>query len=183
MEQHKKMKIDLYIIRALESKGYELDKVIKMTDEEIDSLSLSKRIIDSIKDYKERGAKPVQEIKEQIFDDISVDDNSRIVSPEVIETYKENTEEQQRVLEEVKEIAAKANVVAEDEVVIERIESSKEDIDIIKEALQSKELKNVSAYVKHLKSVVPAAIIDAVDSTVVSRLVNERIAELKEKAK
>ena len=61
--------------------------------------------------------------------------------------------------------------------------SSKEDLDIIKEALQTKELKSVSSYVKHLKSIVPEQILSSVDSSVVSQLINERITEVKEKAK
>ena len=41
MEQHKKMKQDLYTIRALVSKGYDLEEVIKLSEEEIDKLDLS----------------------------------------------------------------------------------------------------------------------------------------------
>jgi vacuolar-type H+-ATPase subunit I/STV1 len=185
MEQHKQMKQDLYTIRALESKGYTLDEVIKLSDEEIDKLQLSNKLLLNIKDYKSRGAKPVEVIKEQIAEDISVDEVSRNVAPEVIEAYVENTEEQLKVSEEVQEIAEELAPVVEEEdvVVIERVEASKEDLDIIKEALQTKELKSVANYVKHLKSLVPESILSSVDSSVVSQLINERIAEVKENAK
>ncbi|HAO2062087.1 TPA: hypothetical protein IHJ80_005070, partial [Escherichia coli] len=79
------MKQDLYTIRALVSKGYDLEEVIKLSEEEIDKLDLSNKLILNIKDYKQRGAKPVEEIKEQIAQDISVDEVSRNVPPEVIQ--------------------------------------------------------------------------------------------------
>ncbi|USL83723.1 hypothetical protein A4_56 [Escherichia phage A4] len=186
MEQHKQMKQDLYIIKALRSKGYEIDEVMAMSIEEIEALPLPQRIIENAKDYKARGAKPVEVIKEKIFEDISVDEASRNVKPEVIEEYVENSEDQEKALEEVKQIVEEQQESVESEedvVVIERIEASKEDLDIIKTSLQSKELKTVAAYIKHLKAEVPEAILAAVDSSVVSRLVNERIAEVKENAK
>lgn len=185
MEQHKQMKQDLYTIRALESKGYSLDEVIKLSDEEIDKLQLSNKLLVNIKDYKSRGAKPVEVIKEKIAEDISVDEVSRNVAPEVIESYVVDTEEQIKVSEEVQVIAEKLAPVVEEEdvVVIERVEASKEDLDIIKEALKTKELKSVANYVKHLKSLVPESILSSVDSSVVSQLINERIAEVKENAK
>lgn len=186
MEQHKQMKQDLYTIRALESKGYSLDEVIKLSDEEIDKLQLSNKLLVNIKDYKSRGAKPVEVIKEKIAEDISVDEVSRNVAPEVIESYVVDTEEQIKVSEEVQVIAEELAPVVEEEedvVVIERVEASKEDLDIIKEALKTKELKSVANYVKHLKSLVPESILSSVDSSVVSQLINERIAEVKENAK
>ncbi|ELW0836302.1 hypothetical protein QMU05_000148 [Escherichia coli] len=185
MEQHKQMKQDLYTIRALESKGYILDEVIKLSDEEIDKLQLSNKLLVNIKDYKSRGAKPVEVIKEKIAEDISVDEVSRNVAPEVIEAYVVDTEEQIKVSEEVQVIAEELAPVVEEEdvVVIERVEASKEDLDIIKEALKTKELKSVANYVKHLKSLVPESILSSVDSSVVSQLINERIAEVKENAK
>ena len=185
MEQHKQMKQDLYTIRALESKGYILDEVIKLSDEEIDKLQLSNKLLVNIKDYKSRGAKPVEVIKEKIAEDISVDEVSRNVAPEVIEAYVVDTEEQIKVSEEVQVIAEELAPVVEEEdvVVIERVEASKEDLDIIKEALKTKELKSVANYVKHLKSLVPELILSSVDSSVVSQLINERIAEVKENAK
>ncbi len=185
MEQHKQMKQDLYTIRALESKGYILDEVIKLSDEEIDKLQLSNKLLVNIKDYKSRGAKPVEVIKEKIAEDISVDEVSRNVAPEVIESYVVDTEEQIKVSEEVQVIAEELAPVVEEEdvVVIERVEASKEDLDIIKEALKTKELKSVANYVKHLKSLVPESILSSVDSSVVSQLINERIAEVKENAK
>lgn len=177
------MKQDLYFIKALKSKGYELDEVIKMTDHQIDRLSLSQRIIESIKDYKQRGALSVEDIKEQISNDISIDPASRDIPPSAIAEYVENTEEQNEVLEEVKKIEEESNPVLEDEIVITRVESSKEDLDIVKNALKSKELKSVSNYIKHLKSAVPEAILSTIDSTVISRLIEERIAEVKQNAK
>ena len=185
MEQHKQMKQDLYTIRALESKGYSLDEVIKLSDEEIDKLQLSNKLLVNIKDYKSRGAKPVEVIKEKIAEDISVDEVSRNGAPEVIEAYVVDTEEQIKVSEEVQVIAEELAPVVEEEdvVVIERVEASKEDLDIIKEALKTKELKSVANYVKHLKSLVPESILSSVDSSVVSQLINERIAEVKENAK
>ena len=185
MEQHKQMKQDLYTIRALESKGYILDEVIKLSDEEIDKLQLSNKLLVNIKDYKSRGAKPVEVIKEKIAEDISVDEVSRNVAPEVIESYVVDTEELIKVSEEVQVIAEELAPVVEEEdvVVIERVEASKEDLDIIKEALKTKELKSVANYVKHLKSLVPESILSSVDSSVVSQLINERIAEVKENAK
>ncbi|EPE1232705.1 hypothetical protein ACSGOQ_005982, partial [Escherichia coli] len=120
-----------------------------------------------------------------IAEDISVDEVSRNVAPEVIESYVVDTEEQIKVSEEVQVIAEELAPVVEEEdvVVIERVEASKEDLDIIKEALKTKELKSVANYVKHLKSLVPESILSSVDSSVVSQLINERIAEVKENAK
>lgn len=181
--EHKQMKQDLFFIKALRSKGYELEDVIKMTDQQIDRLSLSQRIIESIKDYKNRGALPVSEIKEQISNDISIDAESRNLTPEVLNQYVVNNEEQNTVLEEVKKIEEEQNPVLEDEIVITRVVSSKEDLDLIKKSLRNKELKSVSNYIKHLKAEVPEAILSAVDSTVITDLIEERIAEVKLNAK
>lgn len=185
MEQHKEMKQDLYTIRALESKGYKLDDVVNLTDEQIDGLQLSQKLITNIKSYKQRGAKPVEAIKVQIADDISIDEESRNVAPEVIETYVENTPEHIEVAKEVERVAEELapTVEEEDVVVVEHVEAAKEDLDIITAALQEKELKTVANYIKHLKSSVPEAILASVESSVVSRLINERIAEVKENAK
>lgn len=86
--------------------------------------------------------------------------------------------------EEVTELQNAKSEADEDEEEFEiedviRVESKGEDITIIKEALQGKEAKSFQPYIKHLKAEVPEAILNAVDSTLVSDMIEARIAEVK----
>lgn len=173
------MKKDIFIIKALESKGYTLDKVLAMTDDQIQKLSVPNRVITEILDYKARGATPVEVIAEKSAEVRRIDDSTVTVAPEVIEQYVQDTEEQVSIQDEVNAEALVLDPIKEDEVEIVREVADKEDLQIIKDALQDKELKTFAAYTKHLKTVVPESILADVDSTVISSLIDERIAEVK----
>lgn len=197
------MKLDLFTIKALQSKGYELEQLLALTDEEVDALPISAKLIEGVKTLRARGGQTAEVIAEQIADLMMREETE--VPEEVVEEYKEvpefeaKPEEVQKAIpvseldgvmarkltpEEADEIRkAKAEEAAvETEFATEdviRVESKAEDIEIIKEALQGKEAKSFQPYIKHLKTAVPEAILDAVDSTLVSDMIEARIAEVK----
>lgn len=180
------MKQDLFTIKALQSKGYDIDTILAMSDEEIDKLPISTKLIEGAKLYKLRGGKTPTEIAEDIADMMMRDDTPVQVKEEIIEEYTtvEPIEEVPQVLEvqdevQVQDVPDAQETEEVQEVDVIRTESSQEDIKIIKESLQRKEAKSVQPFIKHLKSEVPEAILDSVDSTVIANLIEERIAEIK----
>lgn len=74
--------------------------------------------------------------------------------------------------------ADEINIVS-DEVEVVRTIAKTEDLEVIKEVLQKKELRSFAAYTKLLKTEVPEAILGAVESTTLNTLIDERIAEVK----
>lgn len=183
------MKFDLFVLKALEKKGYVLDEVIKLSDEEIDELHLSDKIITSIKEYKQRGGLTSKEVAEELARIMELDEETHI-STEAIVEYSEvpkpevleidisemNSAEAVEFTQSVKDEFVKTETTEEDVV---RTIASPEDIKIIKEVLQKKELRSFATYTKLLKSEVPAAVLDAVESTTLNSLIDERIAEVK----
>lgn len=174
------MKQDLFAIKAVQAKGYDIQELIKLSEADLDELPLPVKLISAVKDYKVRGGKTAEQIAEEIADimiqDEPVVDETTSVN-ETIENYKTNTVEQQQDLEEIKNSV----VIADDEVEIVRTESAQEDVDVINTALQEKEFKSFAPYLKHLKSAVPAPILTAVDGAKVNELIDIRIAEVKAK--
>lgn len=192
------MKQDLFTIKALQSKGYDMNEILSMTDEEIDALPISTKLIEGAKLYKLRGGKSAESIAEDIAD-MMMREESEPVKEEIIEDYKAvplsdlegvmavplNSEEGQRILASREEVLAGESSEANEEVQevqeveIIRTESNHDDIQIIKESLQRKEAKSFQPFIKHLKAEVPEAILDSVDSTLVAELIEARIAEVK----
>lgn len=169
------MKLDLFTIKAVESKGYNIQELIQQTDEELDTLPLSMKLIEAIKIYKQRGGKTAEEIAEEIADIMLKEDSLQHNVAEVASEYKTNTDEQQDIIEEIQSSV----VIPEDEVQIVRAESSQEDIDTITEALKEKDFKSFASAMKHLKTAVPSQILTSVDGATVSGLIDARIAEVK----
>lgn len=77
------------------------------------------------------------------------------------------------------EIKADEINIVSDEVEVVRTIAKTEDLEVIKEVLQKKELRSFAAYTKLLKTEVPEAILGAVESTTLNTLIDERIAEVK----
>lgn len=77
------------------------------------------------------------------------------------------------------EIQADEINIVSDEVEVVRTIAKTEDLEVIKEVLQKKELRSFAAYTKLLKTEVPEAILGAVESTTLNTLIDERIAEVK----
>lgn len=198
------MKLDLFTIKALQSKGYELEQLLALTDEEVEALPISVTLIDGVKALRTRGGQTADVIAEQIADLMMREEAE--VPKVLVEEYKEVPEfeaQPEEVLtsaptseldgviarkatpEEIAQITkaqAEEAAAEETEFVTEdviRVESKGEDITIIKEALQGKEAKSFQPYIKHLKTAVPEAILNAVDSTLVSDMIEARIAEVK----
>ena len=171
------MKQDLFAIKAVQSKGYDIQELIKLDDSELDKLPLPVKIIQAVKDYKARGGQTSTEIANKIAEimvqESAVLQNSTV--DETVEQYKTNTEEQQAIIEEIQSTV----VIPDDEVQIIRTESAQEDIDIIVNALKEKDFKSFAPFLKHLKSAVPAAILAAVNGTKVNELIESRISEVK----
>lgn len=177
------MKLDLFTIKALQSKGYELEQLLALTDAEVDALPISTTLIDGVKALRARGGQTADVIAEQIADLMMRDDVP--VIEEIAVDYKDLASFEVQPEEVVEVVEEEEFAVADEddeefatEDVI-RVESKAEDIDVIKEALQGKEAKSFQPFIKHLKTAVPEAILDAVDSTVVSDLIEARIAEVK----
>lgn len=171
------MKQDIFTIKAVQAKGYDIKELIKLDDSEIDKLTLPVKLIQSIKEYKMRGGKTSKEIAEEIAQ-IMIQESpvlENITVDEAANEYKMNTDEQQAVIDEINESV----VIPDDEVAIVRVESSQEDISIIVSALKEKEFKSFAPFLKHLKTAVPAQILSAVDGATVNELIESRIAEVK----
>lgn len=77
------------------------------------------------------------------------------------------------------EIQADEINIVSDEVEVVRTIAKSEDLQIIKDTLQKKELRSFAAYTKLLKTEVPEAILSSVESTTLNTLIDERIAEVK----
>lgn len=190
------MKQDLFTIKALQSKGYDMNEILAMTDEELEALPISTKLIEGAKLYKLRGGKTAESIAEDIAD-LMMREESAPIKEEVIEDYKAvplselegvmavplDSDEGQRILASREEILSgeSSETIEEEvqEVEIIRSESNHDDIQIIKESLQRKEAKSFQPFIKHLKAEVPEAILDSVDSTLVAELIETRIAEVK----
>lgn len=178
------MKEDIFTIKALEAKGYEMAELIKLTDAELDELPISTRLIDGIKTVKARGGKTSEQIAEQIADLMMVDVTSsdEVNVEEISAVYETDTEEHIIVQEEILQEVV-VDDVTDDEVAIIRIESSEEDVQIIVEVLNTKSYKSFQPYIKLLQAEVPKSILDAVDSTLISELIEKRISAVKDSGK
>jgi ribosomal 50S subunit-associated protein YjgA (DUF615 family) len=172
------MKQDIFAIKAVQAKGYDINELIKLDNSELDKLQLPVKLIQAVKDYKMRGGKTVQQISEEIAD-LMVQEPATIEAGitvnEAVTEYKTNTLEQQSIIEEIQSSV----VIPEDEVQIVRTESSQDDVDIIVQALKEKEFKSFAPFLKHLKTVVPAAILSSVDGAKVNELIEKRISDVK----
>lgn len=171
------MKQDIFAIKAVQAKGYDIEELIKQDNSELDKLPLPVKLINAVKDYKMRGGKTVQQISEEIAD-LMVQESATVegttVDDAVLE-YKTNTIEQQAIIEEIQSSV----IIPEDEVEIIRTENSQDDVDIIVQALQEKEFKSFAPFLKHLKTSVPASILSSVDGSKVSELIDQRISDVK----
>jgi hypothetical protein len=172
------MKQDLFTIKALESKGYDMADILSMSDEELDALPISTKLIEGAKLYKLRGGVSADVIAEQIADMMMREEPAQ-VKPEVIQEYQAVPETEVQVIEAATPVLSDEEVQALEEVEIIRTESNADDVQIIKESLQRKEAKTFQPFIKHLKTEVPEAILDSVDSTLVAELIEARIAEVK----
>lgn len=174
------MKQDIFAIKAVQAKGYDINELIKQDDSELDKLQLPVKLIQAVKDYKMRGGKTVQQISEEIAD-LMVQESATvegITVDEAVNEYKTNTVEQQAIIEEIQSSV----VIPEDEVQIVRTESAQDDVDIIVQALKEKDFKSFAPFLKHLKTAVPAAILSSVDGAKVNELIEKRIADVKAQA-
>lgn len=178
------MKEDIFTIKALESKGYVMDELIQLSEAELDALPISQRLIDGVKTVKARGGKSADQIAEELADLMTIDVTSSVEvdAVEVAEVYETDTEEHIVIQEEIQQEVV-VEEVQEDEVVIVRVESDKADVDTIVEVLSTKAYKSFQPFIKLLQAEVPKVILDAVDSTLISELIEKRIAEVKAEAK
>lgn len=213
------MKFDLFVLKALEKKGYTIEQLTSLDDNELDSLNLPDKIISQIKEYKMRGGKTPTQVAEELAKLMEQDSESTMSAVEVTEIYKDNNRssfyvdvpdietknDAEEYIERVKEHIEKTSVTIKednssvtletdgsvvissdsidfkisDEVPVIRTIAKAEDIEIIKETLKKKELRSFASYTKLLKTEVPAAILDSVESTTINSLIDERIAEVK----
>jgi hypothetical protein len=178
------MKEDLFTIKAIQAKGYKMEDLILLSEEELEALPLSQRLIEGVKTVKARGGKTADQIAEDIADLMTQDVTSSVEVdvPQVVETYSTQTPEFIEIQEQIEEEAI-VEEIAEDEVEIVRIETAPEDAETVVQVLKSKEYKSFQPYIKLLQNEVPKAILDEVDSTLLTELIEQRIAEVKAEAK
>lgn len=175
--QTRAMKADVFTIKALESKGYDVAELIKLNDKEIDELPISTRLIQLLKEYKARGGKTVQELLNEITDAMLTDSEPAHAS-DTIEEYKKNDNEKIDFVEElIKE--KEQELVPEGEVKIVRKVASPEDIKIIQEALDKKVCKSLVTYIKHLKATVPEVILTSIDTAVLNKMIDDQLKKNK----
>lgn len=171
---------DKFTAKALETKGYDVEKILSLTDEEVEKLPLSTKLIECIKEFRARGGKTPEQIANEIADLMIKDDESNI---EFVSDYSEQSIEQNLVLEQITETKKQEETEEENVVEIVHKVASPEDIEVIKTALQMKEFRSFASYMKLLKAQVPATIFESVESVTVSELIDARIAEVKAAAK
>ncbi len=197
------MKFDLFVLKAIEKKGYTVETLMELSDEELDNLNLPDKIITQIKEYKLRGGKTPQQVAEELAAIMEADSETNMQPEEVIDSYRtftvdvpdiQTSEDAEAFIERVKEelgdkVLEKEEIESEsteeakpDEVEIIRTIAKDEDIKIIKDVLAKKELRSFASYTKLLKSEVPEAILSAVESTTITSLIDSRIAEIKDKS-
>lgn len=174
------MKEDIFTIKALEAKGYTMDELIQLSDGELDELPISTRLIEGIKIIKARGGKTANEIAEEIADLMTVDVTSseEVDAEEIAEVYETDTEEHISIQEEIKSEVVEEEI-KEDEVEIVRVVSNEDDVKTIVEVLATKSYKSFQPFIKLLQAEVPKVILDSVDSTLISELIEQRIADVK----
>lgn len=173
---NKKLKQDLYLQKALIAKGYKVDDVMLMSEQQVDELEISSKLKDFIKDIQLRVI-PVPQSEDEIKNKVKElqKEPELEISKSTASAYIESDNSFQ---EEIKaEIVQAAEV--EDMEVVERVTSSPEVVGMIKEALESKALKTVPAYLKHIKQNIPEELLKEVDSTVISSMIQAHLEELK----
>lgn len=190
------MKMELYLLKVLESKNIDINEVVKMSDAELDELRLSTKIVYEIKEYIKRGAKSEEEIKNEIDQEMKKPNDERfvpnaetvkqyVVQDDIIATSEEPQVKDDNINDLPVTFEASSEedelVVQDEPIVVQRQINNPDNIEVIKEALNSKELKTAASYIKHLKTVVASEVLDAVDSTTITAMINERIANIKAK--
>lgn len=183
----KQMKLDIFTIKALEAKGYVVEEVIKLSEKEIDNLPIATKLCEAIKAYVKNGAKSESQLTDTFNSERLKESIPEQHAAVLSSKYIENTVEQNTVLEkiedEVKEKMSEASAELEDTehkvLDVIRTSVSTDDIKMIKDSLAKKELKTFQTYIKHLKSEIPADILNGIDSTVIAELIENRIAEVK----
>lgn len=176
---NKMLKNNLYLMKALASKGFSLEEAVKMNFDEIENLPISTKLKEFILAAQETSTelKTELEIKQEVKElqktvDVSGDVESlakdyEYVSDEIKEEIR--LEEEQAKLE-----------LSDDLELVEKTIANPEVVDMIRTALLSKETKSVASYAKIIKTQIPEELLKEVDSTVVSSMINVRIAEIKD---
>lgn len=176
---NKMLKNNLYLMKALESKGLSLEECVQMNEKEIQNLPISTKLKEFIFDTQEipTELKTELEIKQEVKElqktvDISGDVES------VVKDYEFIPDD---IKEEVRQEEEKAKLeLSEDLELVEKVIANPEVVKMINEALLSKETKSVPTYAKIIKTQIPEELLKEVDSTVVSSMINTRISEIKE---
>lgn len=188
------MKFDSFVLKALEKKGYTLPELVKLSDDEIEELNLSDTLIQAVKSYKARGGRTQEEVAKEIAAIMEEDDVTNLSTEEkdklkvelndtkrtlTVDVGDLSAEEAVQFIEDVKqEVLNKSKPESDTEEVVRTV-AKKEDIDVIKDVLQKKELRSFATYTKLLKSEVPAVILESIESTTLNDLINARIEEVK----
>lgn len=191
------MKMDMYVLSVLQSKGLLLDDFLKLTDDELDAHDLPMKVTDHIKDMRTRSYLSTQEIKEVLNDaKEQVESVSPIEAEEITMEYAVEKEDPEKTtlhidVGDVSSDEAQeqiSNIVEEftkeevpETVVIERVVSNPDVLDQVNTLLQSKELKTLASYNKLIRTEMSKEDLAKVDNAQLVSMINERIAEVKSK--
>lgn len=174
----KKMKQDMYLQKALISKGLKIEDVMLLNEEEIEKLEISTKIKSFILDAQSR-------INVVTVDEKIVKTEIKSIQKEV-DTENTNTTAEEYVLtdesfkdEIQKEIISAADL--ENKEVVVKVSSNPEVVQMVKDILMSKSLKSVASYLKHIKQEIPNDLLNEVESTTLSTMILEHIESQKQK--
>lgn len=205
-ERNKEIKMDLYLLKVLNSKNIDIEKVLTMSTAEIEELGLSSKIVQCIAEYKSRGAKSedqlvrdLQQVKDSVesfviseevkeaLEEYKVEDHEvETVVNDVVEKVQkpvlDKLETEDKVLESSEELKPSEQKEEKSETVEVKINVPKTDVVVqVKSVLQSKVLKSHASYLKLLKSELPKEVLEQTDGNTIGTLISQRLSELKEK--
>lgn len=176
---NKMLKNNLYLMKALESKGLSLEEAVQMNSEQIENLPISTKLKEFIFAAQETSSeiKTESEIKQEVKElqkTVDVTGDAESVAKEY-EYIPDDIKEEIRKEEEQAKLE-----LSDDLELVEKVIANPDVVKMISEALLSKETKSVASYAKIIKTQIPEELLKEVDSTVVSSMINNRIAEIKE---
>lgn len=180
----KELKFNIFLNAALTKKGYKLEELIQLSDQELDALPISTALITGIKETRDNNfiTDPVT-LEKELKDQLTNNNEHAPASPDILNEYKDVPHVTELKSDEVE--SEKPNELEVGDTVkpveVVRVVASTSVLNKVKEALLEKDAKAVSAYTKHLKTVLTEEELSTLDPAVISDMINARIAEVKSK--
>lgn len=174
---------ELFFITCIKNKGFDIEKLIKLSDEELDKVSLPFTIIEFIKHKKNSSVnvlKPdtLKEIigEEQLHQESTLNEDEINVISQAYSTESEGViNEREEIIKKITEEQTKVVVHKSQEV----IDYNHPDIKAVQEALSKRNVRSYSRLLELLKKDVPMDLLKDVGHETLSTLINQRIADIK----